>query len=178
MENALFQAVLLIVVGLVFLVAELFLPTHGVLFLAGAAAIFAGVALTFIHGDSSTGVLTLVSVFIFVPTVWGLAFQVWRRSPMGRRMILRSGPDDDATVATMPVHLELEQLRGRFGRTMSTLRPSGLVDFDGRHVDTITEGMMVEPGTWVRCIDVRAGKVVVRPMDPPELADLQDLDLS
>ena len=28
-----------------------------------------------------------------------------------------SGPQDDETVANMPVNLELEQLRGRYGRT-------------------------------------------------------------
>ena len=68
---------------------------------------------------------------------------------------------------------ELEELRGRFGRTLSALRPSGVTDFDGRRVDTITEGMMVEPGQWVRCVDVRAGKVIVRPADKPDLGGLE-----
>ena len=27
---------------------------------------------------------------------------------------------------------------------------------------------MVEAGQWVRCIDVRAGKVVVRPVEKPD----------
>jgi membrane-bound serine protease (ClpP class) len=73
----------------------------------------------------------------------------------------------------MPVNLELENLRGRFGRAVSALRPAGVVDFDGRRVDTITEGLMVEPGQWVRCIDVRAGKVIVRPVERPDLGDLE-----
>ena len=51
------------------------------------------------------------------------------------------------------------------------LRP-GVVDFDGRRIDTITEGMMVEPGQWVRCIEVKAGKVIVRPVEKPNLGDL------
>jgi membrane-bound serine protease (ClpP class) len=73
----------------------------------------------------------------------------------------------------MPVHIELEQLRGRFGRAISALRPAGVVEFDGRRVDTLTEGMMVEPGQWVRCIDVKAGKVIVRPVEKPDLGDLE-----
>jgi hypothetical protein len=51
-----------------------------------------------------------------------------------------------------------------------------VVDFDGRRIDVITEGMMVEPGTYVRCIDVKAAKVIVRPMDPPKLDDLETAD--
>jgi membrane-bound serine protease (ClpP class) len=60
--------------------------------------------------------------------------------------------DENATVAALPVNQELEQLKGRIGRTLSALRPAGVVDFDGRRIDTITEGMMVDPGQWVRCV--------------------------
>jgi membrane-bound serine protease (ClpP class) len=96
---------------------------------------------------------------------------------MGKRFFL-SGPEEDVTVASMPVNLELERLRGRIGRTVSDLRPSGVTDFDGWRVDTITEGMMVDAGRWVKCIDVRAGKVIVRPVDRPEINKLETLDLS
>jgi membrane-bound serine protease (ClpP class) len=95
---------------------------------------------------------------------------------MGRRFFLHGTQEDD-TLANLPVNLELEQLRGRYGRTISALRPAGLTDFDGRRVDTITEGMMIEPGQWVRCIDVQAGKVIVRPVDkPPDLGELEPSD--
>ena len=94
---------------------------------------------------------------------------------MGRRFILTAG-DEDATVAAFPVNQDLEQLRGRIGRTLSALRPAGVVDFDGRRIDTITEGMMVDPGQWVRCIEVKAGKVVVRPVEKPNLDDLEIQD--
>ena len=76
----------------------------------------------------------------------------------------------------MPVNMELEQLRGRLGRTLSSLRPAGVTDFDGRRIDTITEGMMVDAGQWVRCIDVKAGKVIVRPVQAPRLEDLESAD--
>jgi membrane-bound ClpP family serine protease len=99
----------------------------------------------------------------------------WPKTPIGKRFILRS-PEQDMTLAKTPVNLELEQLRGRLGRTVGALRPSGIVDFDGRRVDTITEGMMVDPGQWVRCIEVKAGKVVVRPVDKPNLGDLETAD--
>lgn len=178
MENALPFALLLIALGLVLLVAELFLPTHGILFALGVAAIIVGVALSFSFGDTSTGLLTLLGVFVVGPAVLGFAFHVWRQSPMARRMILPGGTADDATVATMPVNLELESLRGRYGRAVSPLRPAGVVDFDGRRIDCVAEGMLVDPGTWVRCVDVKAGRVVVRPADPPELAGLEDLDLT
>jgi len=48
------------------------------------------------------------------------------------------------------------------------------VDLDGRRIDTLTEGMMVEPGQWVRCIDVKAGRVIVRPVDKIDTGGLEN----
>jgi membrane-bound serine protease (ClpP class) len=174
MERALIWAFGLILCGLVLLVAELFLPSGGILFVLSVCAIVFGVALTFIYGsDPTIGLCTLLVVFVAVPLLGSFAFRYSSRTRLGKRFILE-GPDEDATVASMPVHLELEQLRGKFGRAVSALRPSGIVDFDGRRVDTITQGMMVEPGAWVRCIDVRAGRVIVRPADKPDLGTLEN----
>ncbi len=166
----------LIAVGFLLLAGELFLPASGTLFLLSFLCIVAGVAMTFYH-DASTGVVTLVGVGVALPLAGGLLLRYWPRTRMGRKMFL-SGPDEDATVAAMPVNLELERLRGRFGRAVCDLRPSGATDFDGWRVDTITEGLMVEAGQWVRCVDVRSGKVVVRPAEKPEMTDLENMDLS
>src|SRR5262249_35492525 len=112
---------------------------------------------------------------IAVPAIGGLMLYYWPRTPMGRRFLL-SGPEGDATVATMPVNVELEQVRGRYGRAVSGLRPAGVTGFVGQRVSTITEGLVVEPGQWVRCIDVKAGKVIVRLVDKPDLGTLESAD--
>ena len=163
-------AYVLIAVGFLLMLGELFF-TSGTLLVLALTSIAAGVGLAFYHG-SSTGLFTLLGVLIALPLFGGLVVRYWTRTRVGRRMLL-SAPDEDATVASMPVNLELERLRGRFGRAVSDLRPSGVCDFDGCRVDTITEGMMVESGSWVRCVDVRAGKVIVRPTEKPDLGGLE-----
>jgi membrane-bound serine protease (ClpP class) len=45
-------------------------------------------------------------------------------------------------------------------------------------VDVISEGMMVSAGAWVRCVDVRAGTVVVREVDAPALDELEAGDFN
>jgi membrane-bound serine protease (ClpP class) len=175
MELTLTHAYILIAVGLLLLAAELFIPTGGILFVLSVAALIVGVAITF-QADTSSGMIALVIVFLAVPAVGGLALYYWPKSALGKRFIL-SGPQDDDALATMPVNLELEQLRGRYGRTVSALRPAGITEFDGRRIDTMSEGVMIEPGQWVRCIDVKAGRVLVRPVDkPPDLGDLETAD--
>jgi membrane-bound serine protease (ClpP class) len=174
MEPSLPLAYTLIGLGILLLVAELFIPSGGIFFVISLSAIIIGVTMTFLAGnDPMVGMVTLVAVLIAVPVIGGMMLHYWPRSRMGRRFFLNS-PVQDATIASMPVHLELEALRGRFGRTVSPLRPSGVVEFDGRRIDSLSEGMLIEPGRWVRCIDVRTGKVIVRVVEKPDLKDLED----
>lgn len=176
MEASLGLAFVLIGAGFLLMVAELFIPSGGVLSVLSIAALAVGVALTFFK-STTIGWYTLVGVFIALPVVGGMLFKLWPKTPLGKRFILEA-PQDDASVAVMAAHEELEDLRGKFGQAISVLRPAGMVDFEGRRVDSITEGMMIQPGQWVRCIDVRAGKVVVRPVDKPNLESLETADFS
>jgi len=172
-------AYVLIGLGLLFLMAELFIPiTGGVLFVLGVGALIVGVVMTFTAGSYETGLATLIALFVAIPLTSTLVFRVWPRTALGKRLFL-ADPHEDDTLANMPVHLELENLRGRYGRTVSALRPSGTTEFDGRRIDTLSEGGMIEPGQWVRCIDVRAGRVVVRQVEkPPDLADLDTMQFT
>jgi membrane-bound serine protease (ClpP class) len=165
-------AYLLIVVGVVMMAAELLIPTGGVLIVVGVAGLIAGVAMVFSY-DVTRGLVTLLLLVVGLVVGGPLLVHWWPRSALGRRLTL-SRPDDDATVAAMPVHLELEGLRGRYGKTVSPLRPAGVTDFDGRRVDSLSEGPFIEAGRWVRCVDVRAGRVLVREVAGPP--DLEDID--
>jgi membrane-bound ClpP family serine protease len=70
----------LVAAGFILLVAELFIPTGGVLFVLSVSSIAVGVALTFLY-DTTTGLCTLVGVFVAAPALGGLML----RSGRGRR---------------------------------------------------------------------------------------------
>ena len=176
LDNVTF-AYALILLGMVLLVAELFLPTGGILTVLSIGALIVGVTITYNY-DPSTGVVTLIVLLILMPVLIWAGFRYWPHTGIGKKLIL-GGPAEDDTVANMPVNLELEQLRGRFGKATSWLRPSGVAEFDGRRVDVLSEGSVIEPGRWVRCIDVKSGKVVVREADgPPDLGELDPSQLT
>jgi membrane-bound serine protease (ClpP class) len=171
-------AYVLIAIGLIFLAAEVFVPSLGILFVLGTACLVGGVAMTFIYAPNPyLPWLTLGIITMLVPVGGYFLFQLWPKTVIGKRIILQA-PTDDESALSMPVHVELEQLRGRIGRALSSLRPAGVADFDGRRIDVITEGMMIDAGEWVRCIDVRAGRVLVRKVDKPDLGKLEDADFS
>src|SRR4051812_16628515 len=176
MDSNLSLAYILIAAGFLLMVAELFIPSGGILSVLSATGILVGVALTFFH-STMVGMWTLVGVGFALPIAMGLAFHYWPKTPIGKRFFL-TAPDEDATVAALPENIELEQLRGQIGMTLSALRPAGVVDFNGRRVDCITEGSMVAAGQPVRCVEVRTGRVTVRPVEKPSLGNLENADFS
>jgi len=169
-------AYILIAVGVVLVLAEMVVPTGFILVAIGVCCVFVGIGLLFVHGSTETALMALLSLCVGGPILGGLVFYLCPYSPMGRKLI--KAAEQDATIASMPANLELENLRGKIGRAVSPLRPSGIAEFDGRRIDVITEGMMVEAGQWVKCFEVRANRVVVRPADPPSLEEFENASFS
>jgi membrane-bound ClpP family serine protease len=176
--NDLTLGYILIGAGFAFIFAEMAFSTHGMLLVIALCLDAVGVILVIRNADHYTGLLTLAAVVLSFPVLIGFVFYLWPRTPLGRRMILRKNPEDDETVATMPVLVELEQYRGRIGKAVTPLRPSGVVEFDGRRIDATSEGLMIDPETWVRCLDVKAGKVIVRPIEKKQLGEMETMDFS
>jgi len=160
---------ILIGVALLLIVGELLLTTGGVLLVIAGIADLIGVAMVFVYGDRYLGIAVLAGEAILLPVIAVLGFYIWPHTPMIRRLIMKSDDQEFATVAAIPEIQELEGLRGRIGKAVSVLRPAGVVEFDGRRIDCLSEGALIEPDTWLRCIDVRAGRVVVRPIEAPDL---------
>lgn len=164
-------ALVLVAIGAVLLGAEILLPTGGFL-VVGAVLFFAGgVGTILYYGDTAEAAVALVGLSVGLPAAGFIAASAYKR------MSLKSALDSDnadVTALDVPQLAGIQALKGRVGKAVTTLRPSGSVEFDGRRYDANTEGMWIEAGTWVRCVDVRTGSLVVREMDEPrEISDIQ-----
>lgn len=173
MDDYLSIALILIAVGVVFLGAEILLPTGGIL-VVGALLFFAlGVGTILYNGTTTEAAVAMAGLAVGMPAAGYVAVHAWRRMSLGRTSLDSAG--DETLTNTVPHLAELEQLRGRVGKTVSPMRPSGTVEFDNTRVDAMTEGTMIDAGVFVRCVSVKGGKVIVRQMDPPR--DLGDIAL-
>ncbi|MBX9625468.1 MAG: hypothetical protein K2X82_16800 [Gemmataceae bacterium] len=162
-------ALILIGVGVALLAAEIVLPTGGVL-VVGALLFFGlGVGTILYYGTTVEAVVALAGLAVGLPAAGYAAVAAWRRMSLGSAL---DAGDPDATAADLPQIAGLDELKGRVGKTVSPLRPGGAVDFEGRRVDALTEGMMVDAGVWVRCVAVKGGRVIVRQLEGPADLDL------
>ena len=53
---------------------------------------------------------------------------------------------------------------GKEGRTISELRPAGIVEVDGERLDVVTDGDFVAARQPVKIIEARGNRIVVRPL--------------
>jgi membrane-bound serine protease (ClpP class) len=52
---------------------------------------------------------------------------------------------------------------GDIGRTLTSLRPAGKAQINGRRVDVIAHGELIDPDNEVEVVEISGGRVVVRP---------------
>ena len=168
MDGYLLLAAVLVGAGFLLMAAEFFLPTGGLLLVGGLAAWGGAVLVVLVNGTATEASVAVIGLALGVPIAGSIAVWAWQR--MARRVGLRP---DASTVADRPESAELAALKGRYGTTVTPMRPSGAVLIDGRRVDALTEGLMLDAGVPVKCVDVRAGRVIVRRADAaPKLTDL------
>lgn len=148
---------LLGILGILLLVAEVFFVSFGVLFLLSAACLFGAVFLAF-QESVAFGTAVLLGEGALVPAMVWLAFKVLPKTPFGRALMLE-GPKPEE-VHSAPDGLA--QLVGRAGVALSPLRPAGFARIDGRKIDVVTRGEMIEQGQPVRVVEVQGNRVVVK----------------
>lgn len=144
---------ILLVVGAVLMIIETFLPKliTGILgFLCWMMAVILG----YVEIGFRAGNLILVGVLV------GLAIRAfcWLKFLPERRIARRFTPL--STVGELSV--AKPELLNRTGVTITQLRPSGTAFINGKRLDVVTEGGLIEQGASIKVVDVEGMRVVVR----------------
>lgn len=141
-------------------VAELFVPTAGVLAVMTALAAVGSVACFFMHSPL-WGFASLLAYSAGAPFAVVFGFKLWTRTPIARRMVLGTVEGDEVEgpppAAAGPVAV------GDEGVAATPLRPVGFVRFGERRIEAVAEHGMIEAGTAVTVSESAPARVVVRP---------------
>jgi len=167
-------SLLLLAAGLGLVVLEIFFPSGGILGFLCFCSIVGSIILGF-QSSMGMGIGVLVTALVGVPVVIVLALEWLPRTSMGRKFILPA-PTSEEVLPDDPKLRSLKDLVGKAGRAKSKMLPAGVVKIEGRTVDCVSQGMAIEPGTWVRVVEVRGNRVVVRPLDKGEMPEAAKAD--
>jgi len=168
------EELLLIVIGIGFLAAEIFvIPGFGIAGVLGILMIMTGLLTTMVEHypggsfvvpwSSLEGPLAVLGSSLVGATIGAIVLTRYLpQSRLFKPLRLETAMTTSTGYAASSSTKELVGLRGT---TLSPLRPSGTARFGDRKLDVLTTGQFVEAGEDVRIVESHGSRVVVEPIE-------------
>jgi membrane-bound ClpP family serine protease len=159
MELAL--TLMLIAAGL--LVAEIFIPSGGLISIGALICAIAGVVVMY-QVNPTLATVMLVTLIIGVPLGFRAFLKVFPHTPVGRKIILSSQQPTltEAAGADPSVVAGQGPKVGDTGEALTELRPVGTCKVGGERIECLAESGLIEAGTPIRVVSVSGIETKVR----------------
>ena len=141
------------------IIAEVFVPSGGLISVCALACLIGGMVI-FFQNSPTAGWLGVAIAVVMIPSVLIVAYKIFPRTRFGKSVTLtpplRQRGDAIADTA------ELKELLGAVGLVLTPLRPVGMCDFSGQRLECVAESGYVDKGKKVKVIHVESTQVTVR----------------
>jgi len=155
-------AVCLYALFVLLLIAEVFVPSGGLLTVCALVCLIGG---TYIFFKQSTvaGIAGIIFGIIMIPSLLRYAYKVLPKTKFGQSVTL--APPDRPQGDAVPDTPALEKLLGSVGIVLTPLRPVGMCDFEGRKVECVAESGYITKNAKVEVIKVESTQLTVREIE-------------
>lgn len=147
-------AIVLLVLGIIFLLLEMWLPGMEFFAVIGVIALAISAVLAIMAGMWFVVAIQVFVIAFFLANM----YRFMKRKQLQGKLILSENLD-------VPADQDISHLVGREGKVVSTLKPYGEVDFNGIRIEAASYGPMIAKGAKVIVSEIESRKVVVRPVE-------------
>jgi len=149
--------VLLFLAGIALVLMELITPGFGFFGIAGALSILGSLFMA-LGGDLTA--LNILAISLIIALVGFLILiRFLPQSRFWQKLILKEA----TTTASGYIGVnDYQHFLGKQGRTVTMLRPAGIIDIDGQQLDVVADGRYIKAGTLVEVVSVSGNRIVVR----------------
>ncbi len=151
--------ILLILLGFFFIIAEVMIPSGGIISILAVASMIVGFIFGFQEGILQ-GFILIVGTIILLPIVLTFAFKFFPKTSIGKKMIADGVSYSEQE--RKAIAFDEKALVGQVGKAKTVLRPAGIVEINGEEYDVVSEGDIIEAGKSVQVIEVAGNRIVVR----------------
>ncbi len=152
-------AIFLIFLCAILLVAEVFVPSGGMISLAALGCLIGGIGLGF-KCSAAMGGMLIGAALVLIPLTLILAYRILPKTRFGKAVTLE--PPERELGDGVPDSKQLAGLLGTQGTVVTPLHPVGICDFSGLRVECVVENGYVYSGQSVEVIQVQGSQVTVR----------------
>jgi membrane-bound serine protease (ClpP class) len=161
MNDSLLFPIILQLVGVVVIIAEIILPSGGILSIAALGVFGYSLFIVFNEISMTIGFSFVAADLILIPVLVIVGLKLLARSPVTLRKTLsrKEGVSSQSS--------ELESYVGTQGNAVTDLRPAGIAVINGKRVDVVTRGEYLEKDSAIIVTTVTGNQIVVRKKDEP-----------
>jgi len=141
------------------IIAEVFIPSGGLISICALACLIGGVGIFFWYSPAA-GWAGLVIAVLMIPTVVIMAYRMLPHTKFGRSVTLE--PPERQKGDAIADTDELKGMVGEVGVVVTPLRPVGMCDFAGRRVECVAEDGFVDKGKEIKVLHVEGTQLTVR----------------
>ena len=141
------------------IVAEVFVPSGGLISIFALACLGGGIAI-FFHHSLIAGWIGVSIAAIMIPAVLIFSYRIFPKTRFGKSVTLT--PPERRQGDAIPDTDKLKDLLGAEGVVLTPLRPVGMCDFSDRRVECVAESGYVDKGKKVKVINVESTQLTVR----------------
>jgi len=152
-------AVFLYLVAAALIIAEVFVPSGGLISIFSVGCLVGGLWIFFRH-SATTGWVGVIVALIMIPAVLIVAYRIFPHTRFGKAVTL--APPQRQKGDAVPDTDELKQLLGKTGIVLSPLRPVGMCDFSGHRLECVAESGYIEKSIKIIVIRVQGTQLTVR----------------
>lgn len=159
MNDSLIFPMILQLVGVVVIIAEIILPSGGILSIVALGAFGYSLFMVFNEISKAVGFAFLAADLVLIPVLVLAGLKLLARSPVTLRKTLSR----EEGVSSQPP--ELDSYMDMQGAAVTDLRPVGTAVINGKRVDVVTRGEYIEKDAAIIVTAVTGNQIVVRKKD-------------
>lgn len=141
------------------IIAEVFIPSGGLISICAMGCLIGGLVIFFRH-SSTAGWAGVIIAIVMIPSTLVVAYKIFPKIRFGRAVMLT--PPKRQQGDAIPDTPELKELLGAVGFVITPLRPVGMCDFSGQRVECVAESGYVDKGESVKVIHVQGTQLTAR----------------
>jgi membrane-bound serine protease (ClpP class) len=150
-----FLCIALIVLGIVCLIVEAFVPGFGVFGLSGIACLVVSAVLAVLYVPF--GWMMVTAEIVLLAGFFYFMYQFIKKRQLQGNLIM-----SEALNIEVPELTSLDGFVGKTGVAVTALRPAGEVELEGIRLEAASEGKLIDIGTKVVAVKVQGNKLIVR----------------
>lgn len=151
--------IICMLVGVILLVVEMFMPGFGIPGISGALLLLAGIVMTWLEYGAKVGLGMAVAVLALMGIVISISLKSVNSGKLtDSELVLKDAVNDGGKGERE----EMQLLVGKEGKTLTALRPVGAAEFECGKLNVQGDSEFIEKGVNVRIIRVDGTTIYVK----------------